>query len=122
MSEKVNVSQGVANAIEAFKTMQKEKFNITDLDKLFDIATDWWLREEFHEFADLHVIHELKFIDFCNALYYGYEVVLTPLELVEKEYKICKANGVNDSYNRGRYSGIMYTLNMLDIKIKGINE
>lgn len=125
MSEKVKISNDIANAIKWFKEMQKDKFNITDIDELLNIATDWWLREEFHEFKDLHVVHELKFIDFCNALYYGYDVELTPEEKILDDYKTATYNvqhGQNTDYWAGYRNAILNTLNFNDVKIKGVNE
>jgi len=126
MAEKVIVSTEVAKAIEAFKAMQKEKFNISDLDELLSIAADWWAREEFHEFEDLHVVHVLKFIDFCNAFYYGYEVEQSPEELVAKTYwekrNLCETSNAIKWEHDAYANGIMFTLETLGIKIRGVNE
>lgn len=119
MSEKVKVSRKVADAIETFKNMHKEKFNITNLDELLDIATDWWIRGGFHECGDLHTVHDLKFIDFCNAFYYGYEVEQTPEEILLQEYQECLRIGAG---HRTHANAIKSTLDTLGIKIKGINE
>jgi len=112
--EKVKVSREVAEAIEAFKTMQKERFNITDLDEQFNIAINWWISEEFHEFGDFQTIHDLKFIDFCNAFYYGYEVEKTPEERIFDYYQVAQWVQMKDA--------IIFVLEALDIKIKGVND
>lgn len=114
MTEKVKVSREVAKAIDAFKTMQKEKFNITNLDELFNIAIDWWVNEEFHEFGDLQTVHDLKFIDFCNAFYYGYEVEKSPEERIFEYYQAAQWEQEKDA--------IKFVLETLNITIKGVNE
>jgi len=114
MAEKVKVSREVAKAIEAFKTMQKEKFNVSDLDELFNIAIDWWVRDGFHEFGDLQTVHDLKFIDFCNAFYYGCEVEKTPEERVLEYYQAAQWEQEKDA--------IKFVLETLDITIEGVNE
>lgn len=119
MSTKVKVTNDIANAIKWFKEMQKDKFNITDIDELLNLATDWWLRGEFHEFADLHVVHELKFIEFCNALYYGYEVELTPEEIIKEKYEELLDY---EPIDRACKDSFRFVLDTLSIKIEGVNE
>ncbi|MGE7840656.1 hypothetical protein ACQKNX_07685 [Lysinibacillus sp. NPDC093712] len=130
MIVKTRVSKEVGIAIDNFKKMQKEKFNITDIDELFSIATDWWNREEFHEFRDLQYVHELKFIDFCNAFYYGYEIEYTSEEKIkelckehsEKHLKYVKENNnYNLRYHQGYVFGMCEALEILGKKIDGVN-
>jgi len=111
MSRKVKVSLEVSKAIENYVSEYSQKdFLIAHCE-----PGEW-------DSKDRKCLNSISVMQLAEILVNGYEVELTPEENVEREFKTCKENGANDSYNRGKYSGIMYTLNMLGIKIKGVNE
>ena len=66
-------------------------------------------------------LNQLSIEQMAIALYVGYELEKTKEEIILETYEYC--NGFNDEKLRNFYKrGIYDLLNILDMKVKGINE
>lgn len=104
--------------------MEKVKVN----KELFDFLEHYNLKDE----NDVNFIHIIKnVIDgeilnginprmFLDCIYYGYELEETKEEKLIKYFIKNKEYGAN--WEDGACEGVLKTLEILDIKIKGINE
>lgn len=120
MTEKLKVSREVADVLDGLNRK--------------DLNTDTWLKmhsEGEWVSAKCKPLNTLSLEEFARALINGYEVEMTPHELIQKAYK--KSNvkrgvsvGLNDMILAGAENGFMngveFTLNTLGIKIKGVND
>jgi hypothetical protein len=76
-------------------------------DIIYDHVTSQWTRDQFKE---------LPLDTLIRALYIGYEVEQTPEDKVREYYE---AHNNTHTYTR---KAIAHVLNLLDIKIKGVND
>lgn len=109
MTKKLKVDKDVYEALETVKKIYENdaKFLI----ELHSIEVKWEGR-----FASLN---KLGAYEFAKAMLIGYEVEKTPEEKLADLYiKLDKKDRFDYAYGRG----IDAALNILDIKVKGINE
>ncbi|MCT6924594.1 hypothetical protein [Metasolibacillus sp.] len=115
MNEKVKVSREVAKAIEYVKENYK-----------FESSLRVHLSENWHS-SHLRCLKELSTEAFVSLLLNGYEIEETPEEKLLATYQRQRTwQETNDPYDRRAHTAygnaIVYTLDTLGIKIKGINE
>lgn len=123
MTEKVKVSQEVADAIEYLEKVE------CDFEKAMElhVSTGW------SNFSDERVtaLDGLTSRELAAALIVGYEVRMTPHEYIAKEYESAK-HGRKKAYdtgekgtalfNRGVIAGIKRTLRAFQITVEGVND
>ena len=121
MGEKVKVSRELAKAIEIVTTKHDESYLLWLHRQIQRTGSGW---ETGYPGCDS--LDGISTIKFAEILINGYEVEETPEEKILKTYQ-SKNDGrlqsddmkwINDAYT----NGIVFTLEMLGIKIKGINE
>lgn len=106
MGEKVKVSCEVARAIEFRKKESRYTFD------------DFMKAKYNYGFAkSVDVLNEISGAKLADVLINGYEVEYSPEEILVNKYKNSLRIGSGDHAN-----AIKFTLDTLDIKIKGINE
>lgn len=123
MTEKLKVSREVADAIEYLGKVECDFEEVMEL----HVSAGW------SNFSDERVteLDGLTTRELAIALINGYEVEMTPHELIQKAYK--KSNvkrgvsvGLNDMILAGAENGFMngveFTLNTLGITVKGVND
>lgn len=114
--KKVIVSREVAEAIEG---LLKSSFYDTKEDILTAHARMSDLVK--HNWAEPYdVLNHVPLLQLAQILINGYEVELTPEEEIKKMYVNCRLSHDEDDDTYAR--GILYALNTLGIKIKGIND
>lgn len=115
MTEKIKLTKKQAEAIDYLKENYYEDFNY---------ILNRHSKEEWINVAGLESLEGLSTLELATALIVGYEVVMTPHEVIATEYAASQQDWVNNEYlhSKGFVEGIEFTLNMLDIKIKGIND
>ncbi|WP_433959340.1 hypothetical protein [Cytobacillus horneckiae] len=114
MAEKVKVSREVAEALESAREIRSD-----------ETITNMCIARSF--VADQEPLNKLNPYIMVKILINGYEVEQTPEELVREYYRFKEMDlkQVTNSYDRGFATGalisIKKTLDMLGVKIKGIN-
>lgn len=113
MTEKLKVSRAIADAIEYVKTLN----SINEILINHAIADDAWVREA-------EAVNVLTLSELATALIVGYEVEMTPHEVIASEYVTSQQDWVNNMHlhSKGFVEGIEFTLNKLGITIKGVND
>lgn len=117
MTEKLKVSREVADAIEYIKTLN----SIEDILANHSIDDDVWVREA-------KVVNDLSLTELATALIVGYEVRMTPHEVIKADYEnaLKHRNTTHNDYKErffdGYLEGVENTLAALNIKIKGVND
>ena len=117
MTEKLKVSRYVADAIES---LNRDSFTVsTNIQRHAD--SGW-------KSAERAPLNTLSLEELATALIVGYEVEMTPHEEIAQLYKYHypKAEKIGNlseiSFSRGYVEGVKFTLEKLDIKIKGVND
>lgn len=123
MSEKVKVSHEIANALDTLlENNSKDHVLYLIADKgphsigRFDAEAIIFLRKNTSP------------LGVAKMLINGYEVELTPEEVISKDFLIEKENALSNPYadsrirSHGYTLGVRNTLELLGIKIKGINK
>lgn len=113
MTEKLKVSREVADGIEYVKTLN----SIEDILANHSIDDDAWVREA-------KVVNDLSLTELATALIVGYEVEMTPHEVIAAEYVTSQQDWVNNAHihSKGFVEGIEFTLNTLGMTVKGVND
>lgn len=110
MTEKLKVSREVADAIDSFRS------EFGDETLLWRHAQGWEDREP---------LCRLPMVDLATALIVGYEVEMTPHEVIERRFCDCfgcEGLGEDRLYDDGFAAGIEFTLNTLNITVEGVND
>jgi hypothetical protein len=113
MYEKIKVPKGVAEAIDIFVQLADSKHQaFTDILSLGyeTIGSEIILRHFDSDYDEL-----------MEALICGYQGEETPEEKISKYYNYLYFSG-QDEYTQGTLDGVLETLNLLEIKIRGVNE
>ena len=129
MVEKLKVSHEVADAIERHLTRNTKNYNLSLESAMEDLIVrhpnvDWedYLDGEFKE------LENIPTYDLMQALVLGYEVEMTPHEVIAEDYKevLSKRNATFDSCKERFFDGYMLgietTLENLKITVKGVND
>lgn len=127
MTEKVRVSQEVADALVY---LEQAGYDFTAAMEI-QISAGW----EDYEDENVLPLNNITAEAFAIALLIGYEVELTPYEIIKKEYiktqaeleaqEVIQGKKKNDIATAQRKSfleGIEFALNTLDIILKGVND
>lgn len=118
MTEKLKVSREVADAIEKLNS------NFNQIMKIHSSFEKWGDGAK-------QVLNSLTTKELAIALIVGYEVEMTPHEVIAKKYRGAKHGreialeaGENDTalFNRGVMAGIKHTLRTLEITVEGVND
>lgn len=113
MTEKLKVSREVADAIERVKiNFSFEEIIASQIKKNLKGAPKWT--------GYFKPLNNLSAEQLATALINGYEVEITPHEVIAKEYIGLLAD--TSYYGDGFADGIEFTLNTLGIKVKGVND
>lgn len=132
MTEKIKVSQGIANVIDRYITRNIKNYELSLESAMEDLIVchpniDWedYLDGEFGE------LENITTYDLMQVLVLGYEVETTPEDIIRNRWNSISDSSVvakklNDKESlyrcNGIKDGIETTLNALNIKIKGIND
>lgn len=113
MTEKLKVSCEVADVLDSLNRK--------------DLSTDTWIRMHSEgEWVSVKnkPLNALSLEEFATALIVGYEVEMTPHEVIATEYIASRQDWVNHRYfnRKGFAEGIEFTLNTLGITVKGVND
>lgn len=113
MTEKLKVSREVADAIEYIKTLN----SINEILINHAIADDAWIRKA-------EAVNNLSIGELATVLIVGYEVEMTPHEIINSRYNTSQQDWVNNKHfhSKGFAEGIEFTLNTLGITIEGVND
>lgn len=123
MTEKLKVSREVADAIEYIKTLN----SIEDILANHSIDDDVWVHEA-------KVVNDLSLTELATALIVGYEVRMTPHEVIANEHRRTVKEAIDGRAGRFELTelgiekrksfveGIEFILDTLNIKIKGVND
>lgn len=114
MTEKLKVNHDIANALNHMPV----ELSTSEILKLHaDNPYDWY--------NELKPLMDLKLEELATALIIGYEVELTPHEVIERRFYDClgcEGLGEDRLYDDGFADGIKFTLNTLGITIEGVND
>ena len=113
MTEKLKVSREVADVLDSLNRK--------------DISTDAWIKmhsEGEWALAKNKPLNTLSLEEFATALIVGYEVGMTPHEIINSKYNTSQQDWVNNKnfHSKGFAEGIEFTLNTLGITVKGVND
>lgn len=113
MTEKLKVSREVADVLDR---LSRE-----------DISAGAWIKMHSQGewvSAKSKPLNTLSLEEFATALIVGYEVEMTPHEVIATEYIASEQDWLNNKYfNRNGFAeGIEFTLNTLGITVKGVND
>lgn len=114
--EKVKVSKEVAEAIEWYEKECEKNGVMRWEDELIychSHVNDEWLNERVKPLA------KLSSFELASILVLGYEIELTPEEMILKEYN-CRFDAL-DKNERWFCDGVLFVLKTLNIEIKGVN-
>ena len=114
MTEKLKVSREVADAIES---LNRNSFTVST--NIQCHADNGW------KSAVRAPLNMLSLEELATALIVGYEVELTPHEVIERQFCDClgcEGLGEDRLYDDGFADGIEFTLNTLGITVKGVND
>lgn len=116
MTEKVNVSQEVADALVY---LEQAGYDFTAAMEI-QISAGW----EDYEDENVLPLNNITAEAFAIALINGYEVEMTPHEVIATEHIASQQAWVNNKHfhSKGFAEGIEFTLDTLGIKIKGVND
>ena len=113
MTEKLKVNHDIANALNHMPV----ELSTSEILKLHaDNPYDWY--------NELKPLMDLKLEELATALIIGYEVELTPHEIINSRYNTSQQDWVNNKHfhSKGFAEGIEFTLNTLGITIEGVND
>ena len=118
----MKVSREVADAIERIKAKFDFEEIIASYVRAKDIDTNY-------EWGGCHKpLNTLEIEELATALLVGYEVEMTPYEIIKADYgkalnpRINTPNDYKERFFDGYMSGVEDTLNTLGITIKGVND
>lgn len=113
MTEKLKVSREVADAIEYIKNLN----SIEEILVNHSVDADAWVREA-------KAVNDLSLSELATALIAGYEVEMTPHEVIASEYVTRQQDWVNNMHlhSKGFVEGIEFTLNTLSITVEGVKQ
>lgn len=113
MAEKVRVSREVAKAIDYVIEVHGAELALDFHARVLIGDMVPWQGEEWK------ALNSLSLVDFAKVMFVGYEIEQTPEEILLCEY----AEGLRiGAGHRTHANAIKFTLDTLNIKIKGINE
>lgn len=128
MVEKVKVSREVANAIEEFldectRVMKRTLETSKGILVAEHCGRDWAK----YEVGQYVALNDIDTFTLMQAMVNGYETEKSPEEKIlatyQRQFTQCDANDICDKRVRTAYANaILYTLDTLGIKIKGINK
>lgn len=75
---------------------------------------------EIKTLADAFELNKISFDDILNALVNGYEIEKSPEDKVREYYEFVRRS-IRDDYSDGILDGIEKTLDLLEIKVPGVN-
>lgn len=110
--EKVKLPREVAEAIESLRSMD---FKLTNWDIVYAFANS-----KSGEYPALIEFANKEFDTFLQALVNGYEVDESPEDKLREYYNFCKMSCVGET-EANIMTAIERTLNLLNIKIEGVN-
>lgn len=114
MTEKLKVSREVANGLEVIKKL----YSIDNILKTQAKADEGaWI-------GTAEYVNDLSLSDLATALIVGYEVEMTPHEVIAAEYVTSQQDWVNNAHIHSKdfVEGIEFTLNTLGMTVKGVND
>jgi len=124
MSEKVKLPREVAEAIER----TKDKHSTWNNNDLCYIVLNQLGYCQYKNDTDIRLLHDwsnTKELTFAKALINGYEVEETPEDLIKWHHDTWNKEAFNPHHNITeslyRIEGMVITLNILNIKIPGVN-
>ena len=107
MTEKLKVSRAIADAMEKLSDLDASQILMAH-----SIEGGWPQKT--------NALNELSMEQLATALIVGYEVEMTPHEEIAKGYNEYFIG--EDKYCEGYADGIEFTLNILGITVKGVND
>ena len=117
--EKVTVSKEVAEAIEVLRKVGKTDEEIV---RVLANPNDRWLT------AELQPLNEAPLANVIKAIFIGYEVEKAPEDAVREYFEelvgcedALEHNGASGSQFRQGWQSVKHTLELLGIRIKGVN-
>ncbi|MFD2869850.1 hypothetical protein ACFSY7_15260 [Kurthia populi] len=113
MTEKLKVSREVADVLDSLNRK--------------DLSTDTWIRMHSEgEWVSVKnkPLNTLSLEEFATALIVGYEVEMTPHEVIASEYVTRQQDWINNMHlhSKGFVEGIEFTLNTLGITVEGVKQ
>lgn len=125
MTEKIKVSQGIANAIDRYTTRNIKNYELSLESAMEDLIVchpniDWedYLDGEFKE------LENITTYDLMRVLVLGYEVEKTPEYKVREIYSAYNvSDDISPAYSSCDIADVIIeVLDELDIKIEGVNN
>ena len=125
MTEKIKVSQGIANAIDRYVTRNIKNYELSLESAMEDLIVchpniDWedYLDGEFKE------LENITTYDLMRVLVLGYEVEKTPEDKVREIYSTYNvSDDISPAYSSCDIADVIIdVLDGLDIKIEGVNN
>ncbi|MED0759107.1 hypothetical protein P4S93_18305 [Aneurinibacillus thermoaerophilus] len=113
--EKVKLTKAQADALEIAKSLKAYQNDISSLliAHISHSGGECWAKE-----MGLHPLNHLDVETFARAVIVGYEVEMTPEEKVREKYESVDPW---ETYGNAYRQAIRDTLNILGIKIEGVN-
>lgn len=118
MTEKLKVSREVADAIEAARKSMSDEALLTYHAEGIVTSESFWAAKE------IAALNQLSPYQLATALIVGYEVELTPHEVIASEYVTRQQDWINNMHlhSKGFVEGIEFTLNTLGITVEGVKQ